>query len=295
MIILRKLATRSIVARRLPAFVACCFASALLVSVSAAQARPPVLLTVGADGGRATALWAKEPEMKSRFVEIATQPDVNENGYFRGVNVFSFSTVGAQQTSFKDACQPCVLQVGRKYFVHVATEDSKYFGKCPGREFSNTMSLVLNQDNTTTVEDLGGGHPPCPRTPAGTISGGTPPPSAGPGPDRLAPFLSLNARRRQDIDKLHVTVRPNEQVTVNATGRVNTSGGAAKVLRFKRVTRSVAAQKRTKLRLRLTRKSLRTVKRTLRRGKRLRAKLTLTAKDRAGNTRVDRVSVRLRR
>jgi hypothetical protein len=291
---LRKFATGSIMARRLPVLVACCLASALLVSVSVAQARPPVLLTVGADGGRATALWTKESEMKSRFIEIATQPEVNEHGYFRGGTIFSFSTLGAQQTTFKDACQPCVLQVGAKYFVHVATEDSKYFGKCPGREFSNMMSLVLNQDNTTTVEDLGGGHPPCPPTPAGTVSGGTPPPSSGPGPDRLAPFLSLKARKRQDIDKLYVTVRPNEQVTINATGSVNTSGRAAKVLRFKRVTRSVAAQKTTKLRLRLTRKSLRTVKRTLRRGKRLRAKLTLTAKDRAGNTRIDHVSVRLR-
>ena len=252
------------------------------------------MLTVGAEGGRATAVWAKEPEMRSRFVEIATQPDVNENGYFRGVNIFSFSTVGADQTTFKDGCQPCVLQVGRKYFVHVATQDFKYFGKCPGREFSNTMSLVLNQDNTTTVEDLGGGHPPCPPTPAGTVSAGALPPGAGPGTDRLAPFLSLNARRRQDIDKLHVTVRPNEEVTVNATGRVNTSGGAAKVFRFKRVTRSVAAQKTAKLRLRLARKSLRAVKRSLRRGKRIRARITLTAKDRAGNTRIDHVSVRLR-
>ena len=178
--------------------------------------------------------------MKTRFIEIATQPDVNENGYFRGVNIFSFSTLGAEQTTFTDACQPCVLKVGTKYFVHVASEDLKYFGKCPGREFSNTMSLVRNQDNTTTVEDLGGGHPPCPPTPAGTVSGDTPP-GATPGvPDRLAPFLSLNARRRQDIDKLYVTVRPNEQVTVNASGNVNTSGGASKLFRFKRVARTVA-------------------------------------------------------
>ena len=290
---LRRPLIRTVTAGRLTALAAGCFAVALLVSTSIAQARAPVLLSVGAEGPHATAVWTKESGMKMRFIEIATDAETNENGYFRGTNIFSFSVLSSEQLTFTDKCGGCLMQPGTKYYVHVASEDRTYFGKCPGREFSNTMSVVLNEDGTTTAENLGGGDRPCPAA-APPVSGDVPPGQIGPGPDRLPPFLSLVASRRQDIDKLRVTVRPNEQVTVTAAASVKTPGGAAKLYRFKQVTRNIAARQKTRLRLKLAPRSLRAVKRALRRGKRLRAKITLRSKDRAGNSRIDHVRVLLR-
>jgi hypothetical protein len=52
---------------------------------------------------------------------------------------------------------------------------------------------------------------------------------------------------------------------------------------------------RVKIRVKLAKRGLRAVKKALKRGKRLTAKLKITAKDRAGNARSERSVVQLRR
>jgi hypothetical protein len=70
--------------------------------------------------------------------------------------------------------------------------------------------------------------------------------------------------------------------------------GASKVYRFKAVSRSVAANRFTKLRLKLAKKKLKAVKRALKQRKRLRAKIKVTATDKAGNKRSQKATIRLK-
>jgi plastocyanin len=122
-----------------------------------------------------------------------------------------------------------------------------------------------------------------------TVSaGGVPSPSPGPGPsspgtpaDDAKPVASLTAPSTQDVDSLYVRASMDEAGTLKATGRVNVPG-AAKVYRFRPVSRTASPNVVVKLRLKLSKRSLRAVKRTLR-SRRLRAKITVTAQDSSGN------------
>lgn len=127
--------------------------------------------------------------------------------------------------------------------------------------------------------------PPSP----GGGGGGAPPPVA----DR-APVSSLISSASQRVAKLFVRASMNEAGTLTATGTVSVPG-AAKVYRFKPSTRMVSANQSIRLRLRLAKKPLRAVKRALRRGKRLKAKIALTARDMTGHETVRRQTIRLKR
>jgi hypothetical protein len=117
-------------------------------------------------------------------------------------------------------------------------------------------------------------------------------PAAPASADKTAPVQTSTAKRSQDVDKLAVFVKLNEAGTVTAGAGVNVPA-ATRRFAFKRVTRTLPANVRTKFRLKLKRTASRRVKRALKRGKRLRARVTLTAKDSAGNVSVKRLRVRL--
>jgi plastocyanin len=128
---------------------------------------------------------------------------------------------------------------------------------------------------------------------------GSPPAPPGPGtpspaPGDAKPITSMTAPSTQRVGKLYVRASVNEPGTLRATGRVNVPSRPAKVYRFKTVTRSVAANTPVKLRLKLSRKASRTVKRALRR-KRLRARITVTARDQTGNEAKRTRTIRLTR
>ena len=90
-----------------------------------------------------------------------------------------------------------------------------------------------------------------------------------------------------------MTAALSEKGTLSAKATVNVPGGS-KLIHFKPVKRSVGARVRTKLRLKLSKSALRTVRRALLRGKRLTAKITVTAIDKDGNGRIQREKVRLK-
>jgi hypothetical protein len=90
-----------------------------------------------------------------------------------------------------------------------------------------------------------------------------------------------------------VFVTLNEAGTVTARAGVNVPAAARRIA-FRRVTRTLRADVRTKFRLKLKRTALRRVKNALKRGRSLRARVTLTAKDTAANTTVKKLSVRLK-
>ena len=131
-----------------------------------------------------------------------------------------------------------------------------------------------------------------------TAAGGAPPGGGGGGGGTTTgdarPVSSLRSASRQDVDRLFVRASMNEAGTLTATATVKVPGAAAKLLRFKRARRDVAANTTVKLRLKLAKKNLRAVKRALR-TRRLSAKVAVTATDSAGQTSVRRQTIRLTR
>lgn len=112
--------------------------------------------------------------------------------------------------------------------------------------------------------------------------------------DTRAPSVRIKAGKRQDVDKLAIVVRSSENATATLRASVAVPAGAARTLRFKTVKTSLRAGARKKVRLRLKRSSKRAVKRALAHGRRLRATVKITVADRAGNTTVKRLKIRLK-
>ena len=86
----------------------------------------------------------------------------------------------------------------------------------------------------------------------------------------------------------------NEAGTLTATGTVSVPG-ASKAYALRRVSRAVTAGQIVKLRLKLRKQALKAVKRALLRGRKPRAKITLTAKDATGKETRRKQTVRLTR
>ena len=117
----------------------------------------------------------------------------------------------------------------------------------------------------------------------GTSGPGTGPgqPGTGPGADTRRPSLGVSVAGRRTLltrRRLRVAVRTDELATVRASGRLR--GVAA----FRTARRQVGAGRRTVLTVRISRKTARELRRTLRR-KRVVAALTILARDAAGNQR----------
>jgi glucose/arabinose dehydrogenase len=131
-------------------------------------------------------------------------------------------------------------------------------------------------------------------TPGPCGSGG---PSTAPAKDTTAPSLSLRRRRRQRVVRTHsisVGAVSNELAGFTATATVRVAGKASRTLRFNRATRkNVAAGKHVTLKLRLTKRTLRSLRRAMRHHRSRLAQVRVTARDGSGNTRSRRLSVRL--
>lgn len=131
-------------------------------------------------------------------------------------------------------------------------------------------------------------NPPPPGGGGGAGGGGP----GGSGPPDTGPVTSLISPSKQDVDKLSVRASMNEAGTLTATGSVGISG-AAKTYRLKRASRTVSASQSVKLRLKLSRKALRAVKRAIRHRRKARAKVTLTALDTTGHQTIRRQTISL--
>jgi glucose/arabinose dehydrogenase len=125
---------------------------------------------------------------------------------------------------------------------------------------------------------------PDPRPLPGTTGpgGGTPPPAApAPVADTAKPRLRAGVKGRKTLAtrrRLRVAVTANEPAAVRITGRLRG------VARFRTVRRQLPAARRVVLNVRVTKKTARKLRRTLRR-KRVIAALTIRARDAAGNER----------
>jgi hypothetical protein len=138
-----------------------------------------------------------------------------------------------------------------------------------------------------------GGSPVPPVTSVPQIALTSPASKATSAKDTARPSALVTGPPRQHIDKLFVRASMSEAGTVTVTGRITVPGSASSH-RFKPVTRMVHANLPVKLSPKLSGKSLTAVKRALKRRKTVKATITLTAKDRAGNTTVRKRTIRLR-
>ena len=173
------------------------------------------------------------------------------------------------------------MNFGADGYLYISTGD----GGSGNDPFNNAQNLgvllgkLLRIDPTTPLPPGGGGTP-------------SPPPVVK---DTTAPAVSMGWRRRQRVLRTHsisVSAHVNEAATVTATATVRT-GGKAAVIRFKRVTRHAAAGQRVKLKLRLTKHGLRSLRHAMSHGGTRIAHVTVTAEDASGNTRTRRVTIRL--
>lgn len=114
--------------------------------------------------------------------------------------------------------------------------------------------------------------------------------------DTRKPGVKVGRLRTQSLRKarsLSVTLRSDETATVTGRGSI-TLPGAARLVRFRAVKRRLVPDRRTVVRLPLSSKNLRRVRRVLRQGKRLRAKVRLTVTDANGNATRLRRTIKVR-
>jgi hypothetical protein len=110
--------------------------------------------------------------------------------------------------------------------------------------------------------------------------------------DTSTGFATLSARKRQRIRSLHVSAAMSEPGTLSARGTVKLR---KRRYHLKRVSAAAVPGRIVKLRLKLSKKGLRAVRRALRHGKRVHAVVTIKAADAAGNVSVATKRIRLRR
>jgi hypothetical protein len=238
-------------------------------------ATPPVLTAVRHQAGVLDLEWDLPWDVNSDFVEVATSPDVYGGGPLRGAfreeNTVLFDDyLGPDDLSYTAAQ---ALPPGT-YYVHVAAYVP---GSCatafpPGcfDDFSQTARITI-------------AAPPAP----------APTPTAA-SADRTTAFSLLRVRSVQSVRRLAVRAVIDEDAVVRVSGYVSIPG-VARALKVRAVKRDVAAGEQVTLRLKLSKRALAAARRALARHRRVAARLTVTARDRAGNETTQRRTVRLRR
>jgi hypothetical protein len=154
----------------------------------------------------------------------------------------------------------------------------------------------------------------------GTFGRAAPPPSCNPGlvswsasttaappwtlplpvaaADKTAPAVGLRARSSQRaIKQKGIVIEvscPTEACTATARGTVAVPG-AARTYKLKSATKQIPRGGKAKLKLKFSKKALKAVKRALKRRKKIKARITVTVKDAAGNGATKKRSIRLKR
>jgi hypothetical protein len=129
---------------------------------------------------------------------------------------------------------------------------------------------------------------------AGTDNGCVPPPT--PRPDTTKPAVSAVIAKSLKLSKrgaVSFFMTASESATGNATGTINVPAKLSKVVRFKSAAVKLAPGSVTKVTLKLSRRNLQTVRKALARHRKLRAKITVTVSDAAGNRTTKQLSPRL--
>jgi hypothetical protein len=276
---------------RASAFLASLLATFVLTAVSA-FATAPVLNSVTVTAGQATIHWSLPPCVESRLIETATDSATNSFGYFTPANVYSFDVPHNPKTDTSVAVDDPSggSFVAGTYYAHVGGVDRRKPN--PPIEFSNTVTFVVDAAGNGTGVGIPGTTTPCPSGGGGGGGGGG---GSGSGGNvvKTTPFGKLTYARVQAVGKLAVVARCSEAGTLKAVASVKVPG-RAKPYRFKPISKKAGANVWVKLRLRLSKKPLRAVKRALKKGNHLKAKVKVTAKNKAGIARSQKATIRLK-
>ena len=260
---------------RATASVVALVALATLLFAGRADAAAPVIGSVGTHDGYAGAAWSLPAGVQAQFYEVGSDPATSTFGNFLQRNLLRFGTVSHDQRCMIDDGPPLSKGV---YYIHIAGHDTA--PNQPQIEFSATKRIVV-VDNEGTFECSAGGGGGGGGGDGGTVVA-----------DKDKPSCSLRFKRRQDIDKLNVRARMNEAGVLEATAVVTVG---RRPMAFKLASKEVRQNRFTRLRLKLRKRSqLRALKRALRRGKQLRVRVLVTARDKAGNEQNRRVTIRPR-
>jgi hypothetical protein len=231
---------------------------------------PPSLTSVGQVTRHVTAGWNADAGLTMLGIEVATNSQTDEDGSFLSQYVVDDDLLSEQARSYQSSVQ---LAPGT-YYLHVSALDLNCVGPpvgfCPVL-FSSTASLVVPADS-----------PP-------------PPPLRRPAPpaDKITSFSALRCASTQKAGSLVVQASMPENGTITVGGTLNVPN-AAKVFKLKAVSVNAPAGKTVKITVKLPSRVLKAVKKALKRHKKVKASLTITAKDGAGNKKAEKRAVRLK-
>ena len=257
---------------RATASVVALVAVASLLFAGRAAAAAPVIGTVGSHDGYAGAAWSLPSGVQAQFYEVASDPATSTFGNFLQRNLLRFGTVDRDQRCVIDDGPPLSNGV---YYVHIAGHDTR--PNQPQIEFSAIKRIVVVNNTGTFSCSAGGGGG------GGGGDGGTVV------VDKDKPSCSLRFKRRQDVDKLQIRARMNETGLLSASAVVVVG---RKPMAFKLSSREAKQNRFTRLSLKMRKRTdLRNLKRALRRGKRLRVRVLVTARDKAGNEQNRRITI----
>ena len=166
-----------------------------------------------------------------------------------------------------------------------SAESLEYY--CSFHESVDMVGTVVVTPSSSTSPGGGGGGG----------GGGTTTTPASTFQDKVRPKLKLSGAATQRIVAnrgLVVTVRVDEASTITARASVNVPG-ASRVLKLKSVKRKIDASGPAKLKLRASNKVRKTIASALKRKSRLKARVSVEARDAAGNSRTSRRTIAIKR
>jgi hypothetical protein len=227
-----------------------------------AEAAPPTGLTVSQAGRIVSASWIVPPGFSTDFIEWAPTPGTDSDGFFTdpsaGAMFFDEPTTSWTST---DQFLPGT------YYFHVAAYDPV---TCAGAAES-------------CVEEVSA--PPVLLTV---------PPDAGRQTDTATSFSALKCSPSQKVDNLTVQASMAEDGTITVGGTVSIPN-ASRVYKLKSVSARATAGRTVTVKLKLPKRALKAATQALKRHRKVKASFTIAAKDTAGNVKVERRNVKLKR
>jgi hypothetical protein len=238
--------------------------AASLVYAGVAVAAPPANLQIGESGGRITATWG-EPGLFDipLAAEIAQSPKTGADGSFSDPGK-TRDALGEIDTSWTSR----VLANGI-WYVHIGAYE---LGEKCGVDDEGNLTCPTDWSPVYTVR-IGPGSGPSVR-------------------DTIIDFRSLRVAKRQKAAKLRVLASMAEKGSITVRGAVKVGG---KGFNLRPVTASCQANRTVTLRVKLSKKAMAAVGGALSRGRKVRANLTILARDAAGNRKSAKRSVTLKR
>jgi hypothetical protein len=248
----------------------CCAGALVLLALlfpAAAFARPPSNVKITESGGKITATW-DDPSYDGSNVPAAVE--IAHSAKTAGDGSFSDSSKNRAPLNPGDVTYTSPVLPNGTYYVHVG---GYQLGNPSCDIDPNTGDLICPTDYSPIV----------------TVKIG------GPGPavigDTVIHFKQLRVAKKQKAAKLLVLAMMDEPGTVTIGGTVR---GAARAFKVKPISAKAGTGNAVKIQVKLSKQALAAIGKALKRHKKVRVNLTITARDGAGNQKAEIRSVQLK-